>query len=72
MSRVLNYSTPEGTLVRNTATGKVWTVLYDFPHKKVLKSAKGTELHVTTEFFPNWVEVEAYIDFTATCDIVYQ
>lgn len=72
MSRTLNHSTPEGSLVRNTATGKICTVIMDYPHKKVIATPKGTQIHVTPEFYQHWVEVEAVIDFSKSTDIIYQ
>jgi hypothetical protein len=55
--RTMNSTTPEGSLVRNTTTGKVMTVVMDYPHKKVIATPKGTHIHVTPEFYHNWVEV---------------
>lgn len=62
--RLMSNSTAEGTLVRNLKTGKVFTVILDYPHKKVVQSAKGTQVFVTPEFYQFWVEVVPMIDFS--------
>jgi hypothetical protein len=73
MSKVLSHDTKEGTYVRNLTTGKVFEVVMDYPHKKVLQSARGTQVHVTPEFFKFWVEVLPIIDFgNGNSEVVYQ
>jgi hypothetical protein len=73
MSQTMSSSTSEGSLVRNLTTGKVCTVVLDYPHKKVIATAKGTQIHVTPEFYQHWVEVVPVIDFSKPgYEVIYQ
>jgi hypothetical protein len=62
--KYMSHETSEGQLVKHVETGKVWTVVMDYPHKKVIESAKGTQVHVPPDFFKYYVEVVQIIDFT--------
>lgn len=70
--KIMSNETAEGALVRNTTTGKVMTVVLDYPHKKVVATVKGTHIHVTPEFYHNWVEVVPMIDFTTGLEFMQE